>query len=61
MELMVDQVSRRIQFVLIILVVGASFVVWVMVGTTFSDCVQVQVLPVDDGQFPAQCPVSWKR
>ena len=31
MELMVDQVSSRIQFVLIILVFDASFLVWVMV------------------------------
>ena len=30
-ELMVEHVSRRIQFGLIILVVGASFLVWVMV------------------------------
>ena len=50
---MVEQVSRRIQFGLIILVVGASFVVWVMVRPTCSDCVPVQALAVDDGQFPA--------
>ena len=53
MELMVDQVSRRIQFGLIILVVGASFVVWVMVRPTCSDCVPVLVLAVDYGQFTA--------
>ena len=53
MELMVEQVSSRIQFGLIILVVGASFVVWVMVSPTCSDCVPVRVLDVDDGQFPA--------
>ena len=53
MELMVEQVSRMIQFGLIILVVGTSFVVWVMVGPTCSDCVPVRVLAVDDGQFPA--------
>ena len=52
MELMVEQVSRRIQFGLIILVVGASFVVWVMVSPTCSDCVPVRVLAVDDGQYP---------
>ena len=53
MELMVEQVSRRIQFGLIILVVGASFVVWVMVSPICSDCVPVRVLAVDDEQFSA--------
>ena len=53
MELMVEQVYRRIQFGLIILVVVASFVVWVMVRPTCSDCVPVLILAVDDGQFPA--------
>ena len=52
MELMVEQVSRRIQFRLIILVVGASFVVCVMVRPTCIDCVPVRVLDVDDGKFP---------
>ena len=47
MELMVEQVSRRIQFGLIILVVGASFVVWVSVRPTCSDCVPVRVLAVE--------------
>ena len=51
MEVMVEQVSRRIQFGLIILVFGASFVVWLMVRRACSDCVPVQVLDVDDGQF----------
>ena len=51
MELMVDHVSRRIQFGSIILVVYASFVVWVMESPTFNDCDPVQVLAVDDGQF----------
>ena len=53
MELMVDQVSRMIQFRLIIVVVGASFVVWVMVRPTFSDYVPVQLLAGDDGKFIA--------
>ena len=42
MELMVDQVTRRIQFGLIVLVVGVSSVVWVMVRPTYSDCVPVR-------------------
>ena len=53
MELMVDHVSRRIQFGLIILVVGASFVVWFMVRHTCSYYVPVRVLAVDDGHFLA--------
>ena len=53
MELMVDQVSRRIQFGLIVLVVGVSSVVWVMVRPTYSDCVPVRVLAVDDAKFTA--------
>ena len=60
MEVMVEQVSRRIQFGLIILVVGASFVVLVMVRHTCNDCVTVRVLAIDDGKFPVQCPVSWQ-
>ena len=35
----------------IILVVGASFVFWVMVRPTCSGCVPVRVLAVYDGQF----------
>ena len=50
-ELMVEQVSRRIQFGLIILVVGVYFVVWFMVSPTCGDCVPVRVLVVDDGKF----------
>ena len=61
MELMVEQVYRRIQFGLIILVVGASFVVWVMARPTCSECVPVRVLAVDDGKFISQCTVSWQR
>ena len=53
MELMVEQVYRRIQFGLIVLVVGDSFVVWVMVRPTCSDCVPVQFLAVYDGNFTA--------
>ena len=53
MELMVEQVSRSIQFGLIILVVGASFVVWVNVRTTCSECIPVRVLDVDYGKFTA--------
>ena len=51
MELVVDQVSRRIQFGLIILFLGASFVVWVTVRPTCSDFDPVRVLAVDDGRF----------
>ena len=51
MELMIEKVSRRIQFGIIILVVSDSFVVWVMVRLTCSDCVPVWLLAVDDGQF----------
>ena len=53
MELMVDQVSRSIQFRLILLIVVAFFVVCVMVRPTCSYCVPVQVLAVDDGKFTA--------
>ena len=53
MELMVEQVSRRIKFELIILVIGASFVVWVMLRPTCSECVPLRVLAIDDGKFPA--------
>ena len=53
MELVVEQVYKRIQFRIIILVFGDSFLVWVMVRPTYIDCVPVQVLAVDDGQFPA--------
>ena len=52
-ELIIDEVSRRIKFVLILLVVGDYFVVWVMFRLTCSDCVPVWVLTVDDGQFTA--------
>ena len=50
---MVEQVSRRIKFGVMILVVGASFVFWVMVRPTCSDCVPVRVLAVDYRKFPA--------
>ena len=53
MELMVEQVSRRIQSGLIILVVCALFVVWVMMSPNCSDNVPVRVLAVDNGQFTA--------
>ena len=49
--MMAEDVSRRIQFGLMIFVVGAYSVVWVMVSPTCSDCDPVQVLAVDDGQF----------
>ena len=51
MELMVDHVYRRIQFELMILVVCASFVVWVVVSPTYSDCDPVRVFSFDDVQF----------
>ena len=49
---MVEHVSKSIQLELIILVIGASFLVWFMVSSTFSDCDLAQVLDVDDGHFP---------
>ena len=58
MELVVDYVSRRIQFGLIMGVVGAYFVVWLMVIPICNDFDPVQVLDVDVGKFPAYCPVS---
>ena len=58
MELMAKHISRRMQFGLMILVVGTSFVVWVVVSSTCSNCGPLGVLAVDDVQFPAQCPVS---
>ena len=52
-ELMVDHVPRRIKFGIMISLVGASFVVWVMVSPTCSYCDQVRVFAVDDVQFTA--------
>ena len=49
--MMVENFSRRIQFGFIMMVVGDSFVVWVMVIPTCSDCDQVQVVDVDVGNF----------
>ena len=48
---MVNNVSRRIQFGLMMMMVGESFVVWVMMSNTSSDCDPVWVLAVDYGQF----------
>ena len=53
MELMVEHASRKIQFGLMMLVVGEYFMVLVTVGPTCSDFDPVQVLYVDDGRFPA--------
>ena len=53
MELMVEHVSRRIQFGLMMLVVGASFVIWVMVSSTCGDCDPIRVLDVDYEKFIA--------
>ena len=61
MELMVEQVSMSVQFGLIILVVGASFGVWVMAMPTYSDCVPVRMLAVDNGKFTAYYPVSCQK
>ena len=61
MELVVEQVSSRIQFRLILLVVGASFLVWFIVRLNCSVYVPVWVLAVYDGQFPAQFLVSWQQ
>ena len=52
MELMVEHVSIRIHFELMILMFGAYFVVWIMVSPTCSNCDPVPVLAVDDGKFP---------
>ena len=53
MELMVEHVSRRIHFGLMMLVVGASFVIWVMVSSTCGDCDPIRVLDVDYEKFIA--------
>ena len=53
MELMVDHVYNSIQFGLIILLVGAPFVVWVTLSPTFSDFNPTRVLDADNGQIPA--------
>ena len=53
MELIVEHVSIRIQFGLMMLVVSSFFVVWFMLSPTCSDCDPVRVLAVGDGQFPA--------
>ena len=55
MELMVDHVSRRIQFGLIMLVFGASLLVWLMLSSICSNCDPVRVLADDDGKFPTEC------
>ena len=52
MELMVEHVSKRIQFGLMMLVVVEYFVVWFMASPTCSDSDPVQLLDVDDGKFP---------
>ena len=52
-ELMVEHVSRRIKFVLMMLVVGSSFVVLVVFSPTCSEYDTVRVLSVYDGQFTA--------
>ena len=57
MELMVEHVFKRIQFGLIMLVVGAYFVFWVMVSPTCSDFDISRVLYADDGKYPTQCTV----
>ena len=61
LELMVKHVYRRIQFGFMILMIGASFVVWVMLSSTCSDCDPVLLFYFDDGKFTTQCPVSWQR
>ena len=48
---MVEHVSKRIQYGLIMLVVCASFVVWVMVSTNCSDFDSTQVLDANDEKF----------
>ena len=53
---MAEHVYRRIQFWLIMLVVGAYFLVCDIVIPTCSDCDPVRVLAVDDGKFTAQFP-----
>ena len=53
MKLMVENVSTRIQFELMILLVCDSLLVWFMLGPTCSDCDPVRVLDIDDGKFRA--------
>ena len=53
MDLMVEHASKRIQFLLIMLVVGTYLLVWVLVNPTYSDCDLSRVLDADDGQFTA--------
>ena len=51
MEIIFEHVSKRIPFGLIILVVGVSFMVWVMVNPTCSDYDPTRVWDDDDGKF----------
>ena len=49
MELVAEHASKRIEFILIMLVVGASFVVLVMGSSTCGDCDSMQLLDAGDG------------
>ena len=60
MELMVEHVSRGIQFGLMLLVFGAYFFVWVMMSSICSNCDTVLVLASYDYKFPIECLDSWK-
>ena len=53
MELMVEHVSIRIQLGLMTLVVGAYFMVWVMLSIICSNCDPLRVLDFGDRKFPA--------
>ena len=61
MELIVGHTSRRIKFGLIMLMVGAYFVVWVMVSPTCSNYDPARLLAADDGQFPTYILVSRQK
>ena len=50
---MVEHVYKSIQFGLIIFVGVVSFLFWVMVRPTCSDCDPTRVLGADDSKFPA--------
>ena len=53
MNLMVEHVSKMIRFGVIVLVVGAFFVVWVMVIPTCSKYDPTEVLDSKNGKFKA--------
>ena len=52
MEMMVEHVSKRIKFGLLLLFIGASFEVWDMVSLICNDWNLTQASYTDDGKFP---------